>query len=59
MPIPKPNPKEKESEYINRCVGFLMSEGRPKNQALAICYKKWREKIDRIVDRVIKDTSKH
>jgi hypothetical protein len=59
MPIPTPKKKENKKKYISRCIKFLKSEGRPKDQAAAICYTKWEkgdvsiqklfERIDRII----------
>lgn len=46
IPIPKPNSGEKQSEFIARCMQFLMGEdpNRDKKQALAIAYSQWRGK---------------
>jgi hypothetical protein len=38
MPIPKPNPKEKESEYVSRCMEAIGGEYDDQAQAVAICY---------------------
>ena len=37
MPIPKPKPAEKQSEFMSRCVPMLMPYHQ-KDQAIAICY---------------------
>lgn len=54
MPIPHPNPNEKQSSYISRCVSFIFSEGTlngkkisrdnpaDRKQAIAVCYSTWR-----------------
>ena len=48
MPIPSPKPNEKQSEFIGRCVRFVIDEGTAPNtpkgrkQAVAICYSQWR-----------------
>lgn len=38
MPIPSKHTNENKTTFINRCVKFLMNEGTPKEQAIAICY---------------------
>ena len=41
--MPKPQPNEKESDFINRCIPFVINEGTAKDekQAAAICYSIW------------------
>jgi len=43
MPIPSPNTGESRSNFIGRCVSFLVDEGRPEDQAVAICSNEWDE----------------
>lgn len=43
MPIPKPKSGEKQSEFIQRCIIQISGEY-DRGQALAICYKQYREK---------------
>lgn len=43
MPIPKPNPKEKESEYVSRCMEAIGSEYDSNEQAVAVCYATYRK----------------
>ena len=43
MPIPSPNTGESRSNFIGRCVSFLVDEGRPEDQAVAICSSEWDE----------------
>ena len=43
MPIPKPKTGEKQKDYMIRCVPEL-SKYHDKEQAMAICYKTYREK---------------
>ncbi len=43
MPIPKPKPEEKESDFISRCISAISGEY-DKDQAAAICYSQFREK---------------
>jgi uncharacterized protein with gpF-like domain len=42
MPIPKPNKLETESAFMSRCVSFLLDEGTPQEQAVAICTSQYR-----------------
>jgi hypothetical protein len=44
MPIPKPTGEEKESDFIGRCMGEIGGEY-DQDQALAICYSTWKEKM--------------
>jgi len=43
MPIPKPKPAEKQSDYMIRCVPMLTPYLK-KDQAIAICYNRFRKK---------------
>jgi uncharacterized protein with gpF-like domain len=43
MPIPKPNKNEPRGDYMGRCVRFLLNEGTPNEQAIAICYNTYRD----------------
>jgi hypothetical protein len=43
MPIPKPNKNEKQKDFMVRCIPQLMGEYK-KDQAIAICYKKFKDK---------------
>ena len=42
MPIPKPKANEKQSDFMMRCVAQISNEYN-KEQAVAICYQKWKE----------------
>jgi len=42
MPIPKPTDGEKEQDFVSRCIGMLVGEGREQDQAAAICYRQFR-----------------
>jgi len=42
MPIPKPKTDETQREFIMRCV-MVTSKEYKKDQALAICYKQWKD----------------
>lgn len=46
MPLPKPNPKEKQSEFISRCMAnnTMMIEYKEQDQRLAVCYAQWKKK---------------
>ena len=41
MPIPKPNSGESESEFMQRCIEFVINEGTPNEQAVAMCAQQW------------------
>jgi hypothetical protein len=43
MKMPTPNKGESEKEYIPRCISVLIKEGRPQDQAVAICHSMWKE----------------
>jgi hypothetical protein len=43
MPIPKVQSGEKQSDYIQRCLEAIGSEYPNKDQAIAVCYTKFRE----------------
>lgn len=45
MPIPKPNQSENESNFMARCIPAIIDEY-GKEQAAAICIKKWKEKMN-------------
>jgi len=42
MPI-NPQSGEREDDFISRCIGIEISSGIPQDQAVAICYSKWRQ----------------
>ena len=42
FPIPSPSGDETESEFISKCMSVIGGEYE-QEQALAICYSKWRE----------------
>jgi len=44
MPLPKPTPTERQEEFINRCIPFLVAEGKDREQAAGICYGIWQRK---------------
>lgn len=46
MPIPTPRKDEKEKDFISRCVSMetKAAPNRDKEQIVAMCYSKWREK---------------
>ena len=43
MPIPRPKQNEKQKDFMVRCVPQLMKY-HDKEQAIAICYKTFKEK---------------
>lgn len=46
MPLPKPKPNEKQSEFITRCMsdGSMVIEYKEQDQRLAVCYVQWKER---------------
>lgn len=42
MPIPEPRKNEKQRDFMSRCVASISKEYK-KDQAVAICYKKYRD----------------
>jgi hypothetical protein len=42
MPIPSPNSRETEQDFVGRCVSQISDEY-PQEQALAVCYQTYRE----------------
>jgi hypothetical protein len=43
MPI-TPGKNETQEEFISRCVGEEVRAGNAQDQAVAICYSKWKER---------------
>ena len=43
MPVPKPNTNETQGDFMARCVSFLVNEGRPEEQSVAICFQQYRD----------------
>jgi len=43
MPVPTPRKDEEQDAFISRCVSFLVDEGTEQEQAVAICFDKWRD----------------
>lgn len=41
----KPSAGEEKSDFISRCIPVLKSEGKPDDQAAAICYSMWDQKF--------------
>ena len=42
--MPKPNPNETEEHFISRCIPQIIDEGKPSDQAAAICHSIWNNK---------------
>ena len=42
----EPGADESQDEFLNRCIGFVVGEGKDVDQAAAICYSKWEEAFD-------------
>ncbi len=45
MPV-KPKAGETKNQFISRCVGIEINNGYEKEQAVAMCYSMWEEKLD-------------
>ena len=43
MPIPTPKPNEAEGSFMSRCIRFVVDEGTPQEQAIAICSSQYRK----------------
>lgn len=43
MPIPRPRPNEKQSDYVSRCMGAIGGEYDDKKQAVAICFSTYKK----------------
>lgn len=41
--MPQPKPNEHETDFLPRCIGELIGEGKDSSQAAAICHSKWDE----------------
>ena len=46
MPIPEPSSGQSENEYVSECIAQLINEGKEQDQAAAICYETWRNKMN-------------
>lgn len=42
----EPNAGENKDEFLPRCISTLINEGTEQEQAVAICYSKWENKMD-------------
>lgn len=42
--MPTPNKGETKENYIQRCIPYLVKEGKPQDQAIAICHSMWKQK---------------
>jgi hypothetical protein len=49
MPI-EPGKKETEQEFMARCVPIEVAAGNKQDQAVAICYSKWRARSKKEMD---------
>jgi len=49
MPI-KPGKNETQDEFISRCIEQEVKQGREQQQAVAICYSKWKERRRKELD---------
>lgn len=44
MPLPKPRNREKQSDFVSRCIAFARGDGAPEDQAAAMCYDAWKRR---------------
>jgi hypothetical protein len=44
----KPSAGESENEFIGRCIPVLRDEGKPEEQAIAICYSYWENRMEKM-----------
>lgn len=59
MPIPKPENREKEEQYISRCISEIASEYDVEGQAYAVCKSTFdRDKMSKIKDTTSKVMAK-
>ena len=58
MPAP-PKKGETQKEFLARCIPFFVDEGKPQDQAVAICYSMWREKDKSDESKIIKKFDKY
>ena len=42
-PIPTPNSGESRDDFMGRCISFIVNEGTPQEQSVAICSRQWDE----------------
>lgn len=55
--MPKPKPGESQDQFMSRCVPMMVEEGKPDDQAVAICFslfEKDREKGNKAIDEAIR-----
>jgi hypothetical protein len=54
--MPKPKPNETEEHFISRCIPQIIDEGKPADQAAAICHSIWENKSKELymADNVIR-----
>jgi hypothetical protein len=50
--MPTPNGSESKKDFIERCIPILVKEGKPQDQAVAICYSKWERKNEDITNKI-------
>ena len=47
MPIPKPISGESRGDFLDRCITFLVDEGKPTEQAIAICTQQYEDRDEK------------
>lgn len=41
--MPTPSPKETRQDWMSRCIPMLRDEGKPQDQAIAVCTSMWKK----------------
>ena len=44
--MPSVNEGESQADFVKRCVPILIGEGRPQDQAVAVCYSMYRQQAE-------------
>lgn len=57
MPVPTPESSETRSHFMERCVEFLTNEGKPNDQAVAICYTQWENREGKMEEQILFETT--
>lgn len=61
MPLPIPNNKETEKQFISRCMGdsVMVKEYPDEKQRYAVCESQWRKELKKDVEKIIKGYAWH
>lgn len=53
--MPVPRPYEKKDEFIPRCIGVLINEGKPEDQAVAVCNSIWEQEKMTVYEKIMRN----